>query len=28
MTRADGYIRVPMGTRLEAGSSVEVRLFD
>ncbi len=28
MTRADGYVRVPMGTRLEVGSSVEVRLFD
>ncbi len=28
MTRADGYVRVSMGTRLEAGTQVEVRLFD
>lgn len=28
MTRADGYVRVPMGARLEAGTQVEVRLFD
>ncbi len=28
MTRADGYVRVPMGTQLDAGTQVEVRLFD
>ncbi|MCS7234694.1 MAG: molybdopterin molybdotransferase MoeA [Armatimonadota bacterium] len=28
MTRADGYVRVPTGTQLDAGTSVEVRLFD
>lgn len=28
MTRADGYVRLPMGTLLPAGSAVEVRLFD
>ncbi|GBD28568.1 Molybdopterin molybdenumtransferase [bacterium HR31] len=28
MTRADGYVRVPMGTRVEAGTQVQVRLFD
>ncbi|MER3455748.1 MAG: molybdopterin molybdenumtransferase MoeA [candidate division GAL15 bacterium] len=28
MTRADGYVRVPMGSRWEAGTPVEVRLFD
>lgn len=28
MTRADGYVRVPMGSRLEASTQVEVYLFD
>lgn len=28
MTRADGYVRVPMGARIEAGTQVQVRLFD
>jgi molybdopterin molybdotransferase len=28
MTRADGYIRVPMGTTLEIGARVEVYMFD
>lgn len=28
MTRADGYVRIPMGARLEAGSQVGVCLFD
>jgi len=28
MTRADGYVRVPMGVLFPAGRAVEVRLFD
>lgn len=28
MTRANGYVRVPMGATLETGAPVEVRLFD